>query len=216
MADSNPASFLKLILNIISLIINILLLIWLFKVRNNAKEEPVDRSLYVQQDIFETVYTVGDFCYDHYNPYITNGAFQEFNIKMKNIRKYSTALLILFFISVVLSILSLFIAVLYKTCCSSHEKCVSILLTIIFFGNVIICILSLVFFIILSVNYFRSHFDDFKDFSKCKYLNNAFKADYNFVFVVKDNYIKFFVLYLISIFLLCLENCISIICKKKK
>ena len=198
------------------MVITILLVVWLFKVKNNAKEEPADRNLYVQEDIFETKYEVGDFCYDNYNPYITNGAFKQFNIKMKNIKKYSTALLSMLIISLILSVLFIFFAILYKICCSTHQTCGGVLLMIYLFINFIRNILSLVFFIILSVNYFRCDFDNFEDFSECKYLHKAFQNDYHFVFVVKNTYIKCFILYLVSMLLDCFEICLNIFSKKKK
>ena len=71
---------------------------------------------------------------------------------------------------------------------------------IIKLGRFILSIVKLVIFILLSAAYFQSNFGDFKDFSKCQYLNKSFNNDYDFVFVVKDNFIKFFVVYLICLF----------------
>ena len=66
--------------------------------------------------------------------------------------------------------------------------------------RIILSILDLIFFIIISVNYYKSNFDDFEDFSECKYfIDTDFNKDYDFVFVVKRNFKKFFILTLISI-----------------
>ena len=215
MANDKVISIVKTLFGLLSMIIMILCVVYLFKVRNNANEEPENRIKYINDNAYLNEYSEGDFCYNHYTPYLTDGAFKDFDIRMKKIRKFSTALLILFFVSLFLSILSFIIKIMYKSCCNTHEKCIAAILIIIFLAKIIITILSLVFFIILSVHYFKSKFSDFKDFSRCHYLGNGFREDYHFAFVVKNNFLKFFVLTVISLFLNCVENIINSIAKKK-
>ena len=105
--------------------------------------------------------------------------------------------------------------ILAKTKLKYKEKCVSIIYLLIFIIIITIAILSLVFFIILSVHYFKGKFDDFEDFSDCEFLTTNFKSDYHFVSVVKNNFIKFFILNIISIALSCVKNIIDTISKKK-
>ena len=214
MANDKVISAVKTSFQLISLVIVILCIILLFKVRNNAKQEPENRFNYTDDNTFLNEYSEGDFCYNHYTPYITDGAFIDFDLRMKKIRKFSTALLIAYFILLFLLVLSMIIAIMYKTCCNTHEKCISCLLILIFFTNILVFILCLVFFIILSVHYFKSKFNDFKDFSKCHYLGNGFRKDYNFVSVVKDNYLKVFVLNIIFLFLNCFHSIMNAISKK--
>ena len=82
--------------------------------------------------------------------------------------------------------------------------------------RIILSILDLIFFIIISVNYYKSNFDDFEDFSECKYfIDTDFNKDYDFVFVVKRNFKKFFILTLITIGLNIIEEIITLILKEK-
>ena len=214
MANDKVISIFKTLFTLVSFVIIILSIVFLFKVRNNAKKEPQDRIKYINENAYLNEYSEGDFCYNHYTPYMSDGAFIDFDIRMKKIRKFSTSLLSTYFISLILMFLSIVVQIMYKSCCNTHEKCIGAILLIIMIANIIIWILSLIFFIILSVNYFKSKFSDFKDFSRCHYLGNGFRDDYHFVFVVKDNYLNFFVLSIISIFLNCFDNIINTIAKK--
>ena len=214
MANDKVISIVKTLFGLLSMIIMILCVVYLFKVRNNAKKEPQDRIKYINENAYLNEYSEGDFCYNHYNPYMSDGAFVDFDIRMKKIRKFSTSLLSTYFISLILMFLSIVVQIMYKSCCNTHEKCIDAILLIIKIAYIIIWILSLIFFIILSVNYFKSKFSDFKDFSRCHYLGNGFRDDYHFVFVVKDNYSTFSGLGIISIYAICMDNIINVFGKK--
>ena len=70
-------------------------------------------------------------------------------------------------------------------------------------------ILSIIFGSILAYHYYDSNFDDFIEFSKCKYLTKKFKSDYNFVFVIKKDFVVPYALIIISQFFECLKSSIE-------
>ena len=47
----------------------ILIIVWLFKILHNAKNEPTNRSLYIANDPLN-YYTEEEFCYDNYENFI--------------------------------------------------------------------------------------------------------------------------------------------------
>ena len=203
--------YINLIFVIVSIIINILCLVWLFKVKNNSKKEPYPRDKYlIEGEDPLNYYTEGDFCYDHYYPYLTKGAFDDLDIRMTKIHKYSKALIYIFFIDLMFIILSIILDIISER---KEIDCIKCIFALIRF---ILSILDLIFFIILSVNYYKSNFDDFEDFSECKYfIDTDFNKDYDFVFVVKRNFKKFFILTLITIGLNIIEEIITLILKEK-
>ena len=206
-------SIIQLILSIINLVIFILGLIWLFKVKNNAKNEPANRDSYIYDDPLN-YYIEGDFCYDKSLVYPDKGAFNIFDLRMKKIKKYSKALIVIYLITIIITVITMIFNILAKTKLKYKKKCVSIIYLLLLIIILTIAILSFVFFIILSVHYFKGKFDDFEDFSDCKFLTNDFKSDYHFVSVVKNNFIKFFILNIISIALSCVKNIIDKIAEK--
>ena len=215
MANVSVVAIIQAILSIISLVIFILCLTWLYKVKNNAKNEPTNRSFYISDDPLN-YYIEGDFCYDNYLNYPSKGAFNIFDLRMKKIKKYAKALITTYLITVIVTVLTFIYSIVGEALFKNKKKCLAIFSLLIFLIVLVVSILSLVFFIILSVNYFKGKFDKFEDFSECKYLNNQFKSDYHFVSVVKDNFKKFFILNIISIVLSCIKNIIDIISKKKQ
>ena len=215
MANVSVVAIIQAILSIISLVIFILCLTWLYKVKNNAKNEPTNRSSYISDDPLN-YYIEGDFCYDNYLNYPSKGAFNIFDLRMKKIKKYAKALITTYLITVIVTVLTFIYSIVGEALFKNKKKCLAIFSLLIFLIVLVVSILSLVFFIILSVNYFKGKFDKFEDFSECKYLNNQFKSDYHFVSVVKDNFKKFFILNIIGIVLSCIKNIIDIISKKKQ
>ena len=206
----------KFILSLVILVLSILCLYWLIKVYDNADDEPLNRIKYIneEQGYHDELYRLGDLCYDHYEPFIIIGAFEDFDIRMKKIRKFSLAIIVTFFISFILSILSLGVILggaLFK-CGGKILSLISLIAEII---TILASILAFIFFIILSVHYFKSNFGDFEDFNDCIYLNSRFDDDYDFVYVVKDNYKRFFIVYLIVFVLGIVNNILERILKKK-
>ena len=204
------------ILSLAILVLTILSLVWLFKVYKNADDEPLNRIRFINEDSgsYDELYNPNDFCYEHHEPFIALGALEDFDIRMEKIKKYSLAIIILFFASIVLTILNVLL-LLGGACCASCAGflgCLTVIFTII---KILASLLSFIFFIILSVHYFKSNFDDFDDFSHCRYLNSYFDREYDFVDVVKDNYLKYFIVQLI-IFVLDIIDSILSCCFKKK
>ena len=192
---------------IINVTLIIICLVWLYKIKDNAKDEPSNRIKYIKEDDSSIEeYSEGDFCFKYYTTYLTDGAYKDFDIKMTNIRKYSTYLFILSLISLCLLFIFMVIIFITEKCYSSHKKCFKYFLISSITINIYIDILCLVLFIILSVHYYKSNFGDFRDFSRCHYLNRDFKKDYDCTFVVKNNFTKFFKLFIINFILLGIEN----------
>ena len=214
-----PQKALKIIQFILSLailVLTILSLVWLFKVYKNADDEPLNRIKYINEDIgpYDELYNPNDFCYEHYEPFLAVGALEDFDIRMEKIKKYSLAIIILFFAAIILSILNLLL-LLGGACCSGCASLLGILILIFTILKILAPLLSFIFFIILSVHYFKSNFGDFDDFSDCRYLNSYFDTEYDFVDVVKDNYLKYFIVHLIIFVLEIINSILSCFVKKK-
>ena len=183
---------------IVYVITLVLIVIWLFKLLINAKNEPSNRSRYISKDPLN-YYTEGDFCYEYYEKFIKNGAIDTFGFPMKKIKKYTRALLSTIFISIGSLILSsIFMCI--KKCSSCKGDCDKIganFLAIIFLLSVI---LSIVFAIILAHYYYKGNYSDFEEFSRCSYLAKRFRTDYNFIFRIKEGYNAPFFLVIIAEF----------------
>ena len=192
-------------------------LVWLFMVYSDAKDEPNDRVNYILDtfDIEEYKLTYGenDYCVGLYDPYIQKGAFDYLDVRMKNIKKFSLGLIILNFISLGLEFLTIII-VFTVLCCESRSNTLACIIAIITILNLLTSLVAFILFIILSVHYFKSDFDEFEKFSGCEYLNSKFDHDYKFVNEVKDNYLKYFIVYFVIFGLNSVNNSISR-CNKK-
>ena len=209
MANNKVLAIVTIIVELAFLAIFIACTIYLFKVNQNAKDEPTNRGGYIMYDPYD-YYTDGDFCIDHLDPYVSKGAFKEFDLHIKKIKKLSTIIIIILFVTMVLS---LFASILGQ-CCKS-KKC-SCLMLILLFLSLVGEVLFLVFFIIISVYYFKSKFNKFDDFSECKYLGSSFEKDYDFVYDLKKYFKIFFILGLISFVLNLTQICLNRQLKKAK
>ena len=208
--ESKISLLIKAIFSLLLFIISILCIIWLFKVKNNSKKEPIDRSTYIDEDYLD-FYKEGDFCYNHYNTYIEYGALEDFDIRIKKIKTFSKALLITYFISLILLLLIFGLSI----CLTSETGCLAKILVILFLLYIINLLLNLIFFIVASIHYFKSKWNDFDEFSNCRYLNRHFDNEYDFVYDVDNNYKKFFILNIVSIVLHILQNVINRLLKRK-
>ena len=205
----------KLILSIVILVLSILCLIWIIKVYNQAKDEPINRIKYINEGdgYYDEQYNQGDFCYDHYESFLVIGAFDDFDIRMKKIRKFSLAIIVTFFISFAISLLNLGLVLGGTLCPGKILSIISLILGII---SIISSLLAFIFFIILSVHYFKSNFGDFEEFENCLYINSYFYNDYDFVYIVKKNYKRYFIVYLIIFVLGIFDNILERLLKKKE
>ena len=60
----------------------ILIIIWIFKLHNNARSEPKYRNRYIINDP-SIYYTEEEFCYENYESFIVRGALKTFDIPTK-------------------------------------------------------------------------------------------------------------------------------------
>ena len=175
----------------------ILIIIWLFKLLHNAKNEPNNRIRYINKN-FTNYYTEGEFCYDNYEQFIVSGALNTFDIPLKKIKKYTRALLGTIFISIgsiVLAIIFLILGKKYK-----YEDFFNALGIFFFLFYLLSVILSIAFAIVLAHYYFKGKYNDFEEFSRCRFLTKKFRTDYDFLFKIKNEFKMPFVLILLSEF----------------
>ena len=175
----------------------ILIIIWLFKLIKNSKSEPKDRQRYIGRDP-SFFYEEGEFCYDSYLQFISKGAFETFDIRIENINKYSKALVSTILIGLCSYILTLVFSILLEKCHNEWFFCYFCMFYFFLFVSVI---LSLSFALVLAHHYFKAEFNDFVDFSKCKFLTKQFRIDYDFIFKIKDEFKIPFVIILFTEFL---------------
>ena len=170
----------------------ILTIIWLFKIIKNAKNEPTNRSRYIDKDP-ALYYEEGEFCYDNYEKFILKGAFDTFGLRIKRIKKYSKAVLATIFIS-----LGSFIMIIIFSCLKDrHEDILSFFVSLLGLIYTISNILCIAFAIVLAHDYLKSNFSDFEEFSRCRYLLKHFKKDYNFIFIIKEEFKMLFIFILL-------------------
>lgn len=176
----------------------ILIIIWLFKLLHNAKNEPTNRIRYINKDP-SNYYDEGEFCFDICEKFIMKGALDTFDIPLKNIKKYTRALLGTIFISIGSIIVATIFLLVGKKVYSFEEwsKICSHFFALILFLSII---LSLVFAIVLAHYYFKGNYSDFEEFSRCRFLSKRFRTDYDFIFKIKGEFKMPFVLILISEF----------------
>ena len=207
----------KCILSLAVIVLSILCIVWIAKVYSNADDEPTDRSKYYLDEngyFIVLSYVAGEFCFEHYQSFLDKGAFEDFDIRMKKIKKFSLATIIIFSISFGITIINLTM-IIVGLICECRANFFKIIIPVFLILSLLSSILTLIFFIILSVHYFKSNFDDFDEFSKCEYLNPYFDKDYDFVYVVKNNYLKYFIVYLIIFVLNIVDSVIGRILKKE-
>ena len=180
---NNTASGIQFILYIIILILTI---IWIFKLHSNAKSEPKSRDKYILEEP-SNYYREDEFCYEKYESFIISGALELFDLPMKNIKKYCKALISTIFISIGSVILAPILFLCSNKSYGSGEiyRCFAIFFYIIFILGII---LSIVFAIVLIHYYSKGNYNDFEEFSRCRYLSKQFRIDYNFVFKIKNEF----------------------------
>ena len=142
---------------------------------NNAefkkKEPPIETRYSVLNNSFD--WNLSDWNFteskcteEQLGNFLENGVYATFNFKMKEINRYSKGLLSLAFIGAFFS-LSLF-GVMRADLFSLF--------------NVIIFILDLIFFILLSVYYYKGKYGDFLDFRECDFIDiDSFNDNYEYI-----------------------------------
>ena len=193
MDEKESINLLKGIIGLFNLVTLILLIIWLFKIINNSKNEPLNYAVFVSNETLVN-YTEGDFCYGRKYEYLKRGAFQLFNIKMKKIKKFAKALLASKFISIGTIFLMGIVNCCYRECKKASIG-VLVLLGLIYIANNII---NIIFMEKLNSYHSESNFYDFEKFSKCAYIQTTFKRSYKFMKTVDKNCKRIFVVNFIS------------------
>ena len=207
-----------LVLLIISLISSVVCIIlgwvWLFPVMNNSeKNERIEKaqSLILYRSDIE----YSDKCINNLDLFLKNGTYETFNINMKRIHKYSKGLLFILFIIIGSNVIS-FIAFINCACCSNSTDFTKFIFCCGCLLYILGTILNLIFFILLSVYYYKGKFKEFEEFSKCGFIDSKkFMETYDFIFIIHKNYQKVFIVDLIFIclnfglFLLCISLIIS-------
>ena len=172
----------------------ILIIVGLFKILYYAKKEPSNRNIYIRNN-FLNYYEEGEFCYDYFEDFIIKGALDTFDISIKNIKKYTRALLGTIFITIFSLIISP-ILICFSKCKHDESYMWAALCFYVIF--VLAFILNVIFAIVLAHYYFKGDYNDFEEFSRCRYLTRRFKWDYQFVFKIKNAFNMPFVLILIT------------------
>ena len=186
------------ILVICYLVTFILIIIWLFKLHNNARSEPISRNRYIINDP-STYYTEEEFCYENYESFIVRGALKTFDIPTEKIRKFCKGLICTVFITIGSIILSSIFSCIAKASYRARDTCMCLgALFSLFF--ILGLILSIVFGIILMHYYSKGNYNDFEEFSRCRYLSKKFRRDYDFINKLKNEYKMPFAIILLTEF----------------
>ena len=176
----------------------LLIIIWLFTLLNNSKNEPSNWNIYIRKDP-SNYYEEGEFCYDNYENFIIKGALNNFDISTKHIKIHARATLGTIFISIG----SIIIASIFKCIAINinNNKARYNKLKNCFFIIFIIAFILTIGFSTALVNYcFKGNYNDFEEFSRCRYLTKNFKSDYNFVLKIKNGFnLPFFLILFIEI-----------------
>ena len=176
----------------------ILIIIWLFKLYNNAKNEPKVRINYITEDP-STFYTEDEFCYENCELFVIRGALKIFGLPFEKIKKFSKAVLITIFISLGSTIFIIIFGALEKKC--NKGKDLFMCFGCVFGFCFVVCVLlSIIFAIVLMHYYFKGNYTDFEEFSRCRYLSKQFRKDYEFIFKIKNEYKLPFVVIVITEF----------------
>ena len=213
MSNKECLNIVGIFISLAIIALSITSLVWLFKVNGAAKEEPSYRDKYIKFEIVATFDGVKSDCIENYQTFLDYGTFEFSDIRMKNIKKYSLGLIVLNFILLGIDILTIII-ILLVVICESRSDTFAFVIIIMTILKLLAALIAFIFFIILSVNYFKSDFVKFKKFSGCSYLNQDFAPDYEFVYDVKVYYKKYFILYFVIFALNIIDNIISRLKKK--
>ena len=155
-------------------------------------------------------------CDYNLDSFLDEGAYETFNIKMKQIHKYSTGLISILFIEIGLNIIA-YVAVFILAIVKSDSDAIALIFICHKLLDIIVSILNLIFFIILSVYYYKGKYKEFENFSNCYFFDyDNFMDIYGCVFKVQKNYKKVFILDIIFLSLNFCVNLLNIFCKKNK
>ena len=215
MAEGDKCFCITIILSLgISIIFITLNCVWLFPVMNNSKkkEPPIEirESLVLyRSNSEENAYE----CNNNLDSYLEKGAYETFNIKMNQIHKFSTGLISILLIEVGLGVIAFTIIIILVIVKQNSEAVIWVYLSDKLL-DMLLSLLNLIFFIILSVYYYKGKYKELEDFSNCYFFdNNNFMEIYGSVFEVQKNYKKVFILDIIFISLSSCSNILNLFLK---
>ena len=177
---------------------------------NNSKKDEslveIGSLLAVNVANLDSLRASKDNCENNLYNSMEEGVYKTFNFKMKEIHKYSTGLVSILFIQIGLFIIIFIWGFLLLMMTSSAKGWGSIFGTLYIFYLIlsqIAAILNLVFFILLSVYYYKGKIDEFKDFRECNFFDEAnFNKTYEYIFLVYKNCKRVFI---VDLILLCVN-----------
>ena len=199
----------------ISVIFITLNFVWLFPVMNDSKKKEPPNEIRQSLILYESNSGIQYDCDYNLISFLDKGAFETFNIKMKQIHKYSTGLISILFIDIGLSVIA-FVAIIILTIVKSNSDATVFIYCCQKLLNALCEILNLIFFILLSVYYYKGKYKELEDFSTCYFFDyDRFMDTYDFIFKVQKNYKKVFILNIIFLSLNCCLNLLNICLKEK-
>ncbi len=157
---------------IFTLIVFIMVYIWLCKIIYYAKSEPKNRNKYIIAERLK-YYEEGEFCEEKYSDFISKGAYETFDLPIKKIKKWAIAEIVL--------IPLFFILICIGTCFGKYIEWFIFLAFIDF-------VLIIVFGFLFTIDYSDCNFDEFTEFSRCRYLHKRFREDYDNIYSIKDGF----------------------------
>ena len=158
-------------------------------------------------------------CDNYINIFIEKGAIETFNIKMSEFYKYSNALfivifssIIVFVLSIIFIIMSILLGVWIK---EKSRKCIACSYLFILFiescGNLILFVLHLIYFILLFNTHSQGKFIEIISFKNCSNINkNIFENLYSFLFKIEQYYNQIFVITMILFIIGIVRFCINL------
>ena len=171
---------------------------------NSKKEEPpielISSLIPNYNDLFLDSFEFSEeICKKNLYSISKNSTYETFNFKIKQIHKYSTGLIVILFIQAWLFII-LFLLFLISLTTSSMGlgKIFMCYLIAHIIMTIILSLLNLVFFILLSVNFYKGKIDEFKDFSECFFFDKTnFDKTFEYIYLIYKNCKKIFIVDLI-------------------
>ena len=158
---------------IFTLIVFIMVYIWLCKIIHYAKSEPKNRNKYIIAERLK-YYEEGEFCEEKYSDFISKGAYETFDLPIKKIKKWAIA-------EIVLIPLFLILICIGSSCL---RKYIEIFIFLAFIDFVLIIVFGFLF----TIDYSDCNFDEFTEFSRCRYLHKRFREDYDHIYSIKDGF----------------------------
>ena len=193
-----------IIIKIGILALTILSIVWLFPVMKNSGIDEPSGGLQIISDPNES----NEKCKEYLDKLINEeiGVYEAFDLKMKNIHKYSLGLVCLLIIQPSGFILLVIILAIINSFCF-NGKCEGTPNNIVNMWKYLLSLLILLFFILLILTYNASKSNDFEEFSKCSFIDSyEFSKTYDNIFKVIKNMKKFLITSLVYIFLLFISN----------